>query len=488
MLQSKWASPAADTAVAPACDDIDPFAQTASTDDLFFDDDVTPINASVVQIQPEPTSASTPRELQGATPEFVPKLSHANSPPQAPRALGAVERAGRGRGRSRGRARGRGGGGRGIGSDMRLEEQKGPQPQAAMATPPPAPAASTPTKNAPAESATTPKSAESKEKTTHSVRGDRTLTGGAARTRLTEAQLNAKLENMRSKNEALQTAHARAEADQAHFEAREAVLKRKDQERNKAQAERQKAERQNRQQMMGEREKNRLRKLNAQGGREWDHDKDDGFVGIGHDRVRGATTRGAYGGIASSRLSAEASPHGSIEKHGIPYSHQRGRGRSHGARSIGSSGSRADYYPAVVGVAGQPETKTKNPNQNQNQAVQRAPSAADFPQLPPTTTPTMSKDVQTPKTLELPHRSKIADPKDPKGGSTNGTKDMKDTKDTKDTKETRKTNNTPPRPPPKHTTSTTTTTTYSSKQAAESLLDLPLPLEKGQSWADEVNS
>jgi len=442
MLQSKWATPATANAVAPACDDMDPFAQTASTDDLFFDDDMTPIEAPVA--------------LQGTAAKFVPEAPrqsplttpHAHPPPQAPREAKAAERGSRGRGRSRGRARGRGGGGGGRGaySDVRLEEKEPPRPQptttadpapaAAAAEPKPASASASasasaatptpPTENAPVESAATPKPTESKEKPTLSVRGDRTLTGGAARTRLTEAQLNAKLANMRSKNEALQTAHARAEADQAHFEAREAVLKKKDVERKKALAERQKAERQNRQQMMGEREKNRLRKLNAQGGREWDHDKEDGFSGTGHDKGRGAT-RGAHGGISSSRPLLEAPfSRERMEGHGISPS-QRGRGRGRGGRA-----GRGDHQAA----AGPPEPR--------EQGGQRAPSAADFPELPPATA-TVSKDAESPKVLDLPTI-------------------RRKTTDTKDTA-------------PKQTHPT-----------QQDPLGLPAPLEKGRSWADEVNS
>ena len=51
--------------------------------------------------------------------------------------------------------------------------------------------------------------------TTTSVRGDRTLTGGSKRTRLTEAELTQKLASMRDKNVALASAHARAQADAA---------------------------------------------------------------------------------------------------------------------------------------------------------------------------------------------------------------------------------------------------------------------------------
>ncbi len=70
------------------------------------------------------------------------------------------------------------------------------------------------------------------------------------------------------KNASLTAAHARAEADAASFAEREeadrakTVIKKKE-------------ERRDRQQMMGEREKNRARKLKALGGREWDLEKNE---------------------------------------------------------------------------------------------------------------------------------------------------------------------------------------------------------------------
>jgi len=83
-----------------------------------------------------------------------------------------------------------------------------------------------------------------------------------------------------------EAAHARAEADEASFQQREQVAQSKRLE-----------ERQNRSVMDGERERNRLRKLKAVEGREWDAEKkDEDFAG------RGGTSsqfrRGAHGGVA----------------------------------------------------------------------------------------------------------------------------------------------------------------------------------------------
>lgn len=81
------------------------------------------------------------------------------------------------------------------------------------------------------------------------------------------------------KNADLTAAHARAEADAASFAHREKEAKHVAEQRKKE-------ERRDRQQMMGEREKNRLRKLKAMEGREWDAEKqeDDFRSGARHDK------------------------------------------------------------------------------------------------------------------------------------------------------------------------------------------------------------
>jgi hypothetical protein len=185
---------------------------------------------------------------------------------------------------------------------------------------------------------------------------------------LTEEELNAKLANMRIKNEARQSAHARAEADKGNFEAREAVMQKQDVERKKALAEKQKAERQSRQQMMGEREKNRQRKLNAQMGREWDIEKEDGFSGTGEEKRRGAT-RGAHGGIAPSRP-VDNGPNGGEFYHEPVAQSSRGRGRGRGR---GSRGGRGDYRGSDARLTNTQEKSDNLP-----------PSASDFPELPST--------------------------------------------------------------------------------------------------------
>jgi hypothetical protein len=180
---------------------------------------------------------------------------------------------------------------------------------------------------------------------------------------LTEDELNAKLANMRIKNEARESAHARAEADKGNFEAREAVMQKQDVERKKALAEKQKADRQNRQQMMGEREKNRQRKLNAQGGREWDFEKEEGFSGTGEPERRGGAVRGAHGGVVPSRPIDNGFAGEDIQE---PVSRsQRGRGRGRGGR-----GGRGDF-----------DGSGPRPSQ-QKKREDLPPSASDFPELP----------------------------------------------------------------------------------------------------------
>ncbi|KAL5114504.1 hypothetical protein ACEQ8H_007594 [Pleosporales sp. CAS-2024a] len=392
MQKSRWAPKAADAASTASLDpamDPDPFAQTASTDHLFFDDDVIPVAEPVVEqspLAPALVDVDAAQLPDDAPPPRAPPIPHA---PQEPTAA--------------------------------------PESAHACATPP------VPT--------------EPKEKPPHSVRGDRTLTGGPARTRLTNAQLDAKLESMRSKNEALLTAHARAEADLANFEAREAVLKRKDVERKKLLAEKQRAERQNRQQMMGEREKNKQRKLNAQGGREWDLSKVDGFSGTGEEKRRGAPS-GVHGAIAPSRHTHNAvSAEPAVQEEAASQNHHaRGRGRGGRRGRGGGRGARDDHDGARD--ATQPKRAAQAP----------PPSAADFPELP-LSTAHKNGNRTTPKTLHLPAKKKATTTDDAVAKS----------------------------PPAQHT-----------KQAPDKDKDkrpaltthnsfgLPSPMEQGRSWADDV--
>ncbi|KAL1645601.1 hypothetical protein SLS61_008284 [Didymella pomorum] len=355
--------PPAVTVSYDAYDPSDSFAQTAGTDDLFFDDDITPISQPVVE-QNSTLGAGAPVFVPAPEEPAPPTAPQAHSAPKAPREPRHADRGGRGRGRGRGEGRGRGRGGRGRGGpvgDIRLEESAAQESPSATK-----PDTTADANNEPPADAPTGPSAP----TTASVRGDRTLTGGSKRTRLTEAELSAKLASMRSKNEALNAAHARAEADAKAAEAREKELAQQEVERKKVAAEKQKAERKDRQQMMGERERNRQRKLNAQGGREWDQEKEDGFDGTGEERRRGAA-RGAYGGVAAPRAAPEGRE---LFDDGGDSGAYRGRGRGRGGR--GGRGGRSDFHDSPRNDARHHDAR------GGKQTSQRPPKSTDFPELP----------------------------------------------------------------------------------------------------------
>ncbi len=123
------------------------------------------------------------------------------------------------------------------------------------------------------------------------VRGDRTATGGVAKPKLTEDELSARLAAAKLNNAKRAEAHRIAEADEASFQQREAKASQKRREEGQA-----------RRVMDMERERNRVRKLAAQGGREWDEGKEEVQAreqrGMGGQFRRGAhgTVSGGLGG------------------------------------------------------------------------------------------------------------------------------------------------------------------------------------------------
>ncbi|GAB7366752.1 hypothetical protein MBLNU230_g0707t1 [Neophaeotheca triangularis] len=167
-----------------------------------------------------------------------------------------------------------------------------------------------------------------------SVRGDRLATGGTQKAKLTEDELTAKLAQMKVKNEELTSAYARQEADRVSFAERETKAKAKAQEL-------QKRDRQNRQQMMGEREKNRMRKLKAH--KEWDVDKGD----EGKSEKRGAYGEGGWGRDQGDYTD------------GTEYIYHEGRGRGGRDRPRGGRG-----------------------GENRQPQAQKLPQKEDFPSLP----------------------------------------------------------------------------------------------------------
>lgn len=326
----------------PYVDSMDEFAQTRPPDDL-FDDDFTPIAEPVIEESPP-----LPSEPSSAP----------QNAPRGPRARGSGRRAG----------------------PAPHQAQQQPQQQ----KPDTDPANS-------GETAAPPRP----ERKEAAVRGDRSQTGGVTKPKPTEEELAEKMRNMAIKNAALAAAHERSTADAEAFEAREAAA-----------AHRRKEDRLNRQQMMGEREKNRQRKLQALGGREWDAEKkeEDFRIGVAE---RGAR-RGAHGGVAGSRYAVgergrqdlfAAAPSPMQQEVQDPVSQwvesqarevfgERGRGRGRGGRGRGR------------GRGGR-----ENGEHQQQKQQQAPPMASDFPDLPAVSVAKVQpNDIKPATTLQFPHK------------------------------------------------------------------------------------
>ncbi|MCJ1282425.1 hypothetical protein MMC26_001748 [Xylographa opegraphella] len=234
---------------------IDEFAQTRQPDDL-FDDDYTPITEPINQI--------------------VPPTAPRSSYPQ-PRARG-----------SQARGRGRRGFPRSADNAHHAHPTSKSTPNPASTStviataPDSATSAEAPASTAPADPANVIAAADATNPAPKSspVRGSRLQTGGVQKPKLTESELSARLAAARLNNAKREEAHRLAEADEASFQHREAQAREKRREEGAA-----------RRVMEGERESNRLRKLGARGGREWDEGK-----APEEEKVRGAR-RGMYGGV-----------------------------------------------------------------------------------------------------------------------------------------------------------------------------------------------
>lgn len=266
-----------------------------SEDDL-FSDDFTPVEQAVVE-QPTPQPA-----------------------PQAPPRGREDEGRGRGQARARGRA-GRARGGALTGSQPQNTQQNGQTPVQQEA--------------APVDAPTGPR------KESASVRGDRQGTGGVRKPKLTEDELAEKMAKIHVKNASLTAAHARAEADAASFAERE--------EQAKTHAvQRQKEERRDRQQMMGERERNRMRKLKAMEGREWDAEKNE------DDFSRGGRSdkKGSFAG------DKEDYTDGREYLYREPKGQRGGRGGGRGGRAHEPVAPKREEFPALP-AAPKPITKSQ---------------------------------------------------------------------------------------------------------------------------------
>ncbi|KAI4107361.1 MAG: hypothetical protein L6R37_001722 [Teloschistes peruensis] len=301
---------------------MDEFAQTRAPDDL-FDDDFTPID--------EPS-----------VPEFV-------QPPQPTSQRGRLNRGRGGRGRAR--------------TSQNLQHQHSTASQ-----PPPTSSSNTPNttepittvNDGPSQPTEPVTSTPSKPKT--SVRGDRSLTGGFQKPKLTEEELSARLAAAKLNSAKREEAHRVAEADEASFQQREAQASQRRQEEGRA-----------RRLMDQEREKNRLRKLGQRGGREWDEGKEEQAV----DSRRSQYRRGAHGGGGGYQGFGERA--GEMERSEVNGYAERG----FGDRGYGSRGGRGRGGRGRGGRGGRGRGGYDNNAGNFEILKPPGPDAeADFPALP----------------------------------------------------------------------------------------------------------
>ncbi|KAL4983766.1 hypothetical protein BDW68DRAFT_194142 [Aspergillus falconensis] len=316
---------------------LDEFAQTRGADDL-FDDEIIPVSGEEQQpiIEPElqPQAQAQPDTQNAVNEKDVERDCEASSTPvysDSARSRGG-ERRGRGRGRGRG-GRGRGARDSGLGSGPR-------RPNWALNDP----------GDAGVENGAKTREGDEKEKAAETsaekeepgqedngaaeaprvpaVRGDRSATGGVKKPKLTEEELSRRIAAAREKSAKVAAAHARAEADQASFMEREKIAEQKRRE-----------ERANRRVMDNERERNRLRKLEALNGREWDADKpEEQFSGRAG---RGQYRRGMHGGVSGyTRRVEESQGDGELDNDSQPHDYGHGyRSRGRGGRGRGGRGS-----------------------------------------------------------------------------------------------------------------------------------------------------
>lgn len=304
----------------------DLFAQTgAQQDDLF--DDVVPVESMRIRSDDDLFSEDFTPAPQPVVERSKPQPSR--GPSDAPR--------GRGRG-GRGRGEGRGNQNRGGGAQREARGQDG-GPRGGREGQTSSPAQGAAPDNAP----TGPRT-----ETVQAVRGDRQATGGLRKPKLTEEELAEKLARIQIKNANLTAAHARAEADAASFAEREQQAK-------QVAKLREKEERRDRQQMMGEREKNRMRKLKAMEGREWDAEKrEDDFSRGGRFDKKGGFA-GDQQDYSDGREYLYREPR-----------QERGRGGGRGGRGGRTSEAaapRQEDFPALPATDSKPSASTTEPSE-----------------------------------------------------------------------------------------------------------------------------
>ncbi|KAH1363592.1 hypothetical protein KXW98_008998 [Aspergillus fumigatus] len=290
---------------------IDEFAQTRGGDDL-FDDEIIPVSADE-QVQAE---VQTPEENVADT--------KSQEPPRIdtpPRSRGADRRGGRGRGRGRGgrgshhSGRGRAEGGpRGRSTDNAAEREDNKVENAARDTPAEGSEQSAKEDETKADAKPAAAANGTEAQRVPAVRGDRSATGGVKKPKLTEEELTRRIAAAKENAAKKAAAYARAEADQASFLEREKIAE-----------EKRRQERQNRRAMDSERERNRLRKLEALGGREWDATKrEEDYNPRGG---RGQFRRGMHGGVSGYVRRDFDDARTEEDQEGRHHLNHRGRGR-----------------------------------------------------------------------------------------------------------------------------------------------------------------
>lgn len=236
------------------------------------------------------------------------------------------------------------------------------------------------------------------------VRGDRSATGGISKPKLTETELSARLEAAKLNNARREEAHRLAEADEASFQKREAQASQKRNDDGAA-----------RKAMEGEREKNRLRKLGARAGREWDEGKEDQHV---DSREETQYRRDAPGGVAYSG-GRQQDGNGEYTLKDQDYTGrenfgQRG-GRGRGDRSRGERG-RGGRDGRERGGRGHEGGRAAQDNSSSNlgTAAPNMGAETDFPSLPTTGAKPRSHKSEYPSSKELhPPWSAVADVQSP---------------------------------------------------------------------------
>jgi hypothetical protein len=359
---------------------MDEFAQSREDDDLFADEfEPIPEPAVGEDVQSSTRGNLIPSSATGRGGAGGDSASTANNKPSSGP---AGRRGGRGGGSREDRRGGRGGRTTGGLASSRYAPQSKPEkgeeksdtPNAEPSTLPPPPqeastATDTSTTIAPATSNTSANvdtTVDSTVEPTQSpppfepqapqqsirptaVRGDRHLTGGPAHIKLTEAELTEKMEKMKILNAQKAERFRLSEEDSAAYA-------RKEKEMAKKRVEEQK----NARAMDMERAKNRQRKLAAQGGREWDSEKQESDIVDGRGRGRSSEyVRGGHGGVirgglAGSRFAQADSEDGggqSVRGRGgfeIKGRGNRGsRGGSRGGKSISAPVSTPDDFPEL---------------------------------------------------------------------------------------------------------------------------------------------